>query len=75
MAVVVTPISSEMVIVVEDGTTAAGAIKYKNRFYKNLKTTADDENVRTVGVAMSTLQTKTLSAVQRRNHEQIDPQA
>lgn len=71
MAVTTTAIDSEMVLVVEDGTTASGATKYRNSYLADLKPDADNQNVFDTAVALFTLQTKPVAAVQRRDLTEI----
>ncbi|MDO4539723.1 MAG: DUF1659 domain-containing protein [Syntrophomonadaceae bacterium] len=67
MAIIKNAVSSELVLVVVDGTTASGANRYKNHYLKNLKPMALDQDVFDTGTALLTLQTKPTYAVQRRD--------
>ena len=68
----VTPISSELVLVVKDGTYSSGATKYKSCYYKNVKPDAAAANVWQTGAVLSRLQTRELGAIQRRDLSQLE---
>jgi len=67
MAVNAEATSSELIIVVEDGVTAAGATRYRNLSYRNVKSESTDNDVKAVADLLGSAQTKTVVEVLRRN--------
>jgi len=68
MAVNTTPLSSNLLILVEND-TATGNLTRK---YAELKTDAADQDVYDVGTALAALQTRTLSAINRNQVYEIE---
>jgi hypothetical protein len=68
MAVSTTPLSSNLLILVEND-TATGNLTRK---YAELKTDAADQDVYDVGTALAALQTRTLSAINRNQVYEIE---
>ncbi len=71
MAIVSNPVSSELVLVMDNGTSASGKQLVENRVYQDVKTTASDDDVYAVAQSLLGLQEKTNLAVQRRNLTEI----
>ena len=65
MAVISEAVSSEFVIRVEDGLTSGGAIRYRNLTYRNIKSEASDNDVKSVADSLGTAQTKTIVGILR----------
>jgi len=72
VAVITIPVTSELVLVMDNGTGASGQQLKKNRVYKYLKTTASDEDVFSVAQSLLGLQEKTNLSVQRNNSQAIE---
>jgi hypothetical protein len=71
MAVLSTPLTSSMVLQVQTGVDGEGNPVYKNRTYNRVKTSADDQNIFDVALALADLQKNTLSAVSRIDKEDL----
>ncbi|WP_054696034.1 DUF1659 domain-containing protein [Syntrophomonas palmitatica] len=71
MAIVANPIGSELVLVMDNGTSASGGQLTKNRVYPDVKTTAADADVYSVAQSLLGLQEKTNLSIQRRNTVEI----
>ncbi len=71
MAVTTIPVTSEMVLVMDNGTGASGQQLKKNRVYKDVKTAADSEDVFSVAQSLLGLQEKTNLSIQRNNSSEI----
>ncbi len=67
MAVTATFVTSDLILVMDNGIGASGQALSQSRIYKNVKTDAADEDVYAVAQALLALQSKTCNAVQRRN--------
>lgn len=67
MAVQANPISSELVIRVENGVSASGATVYANRRFTTVKTAAANEDVHAVAQSLASLQSKIVAGIQRVN--------
>jgi Protein of unknown function (DUF1659). len=72
MAVTATSVTSDLILVMDNGIGASGQALSQNRIYKNVKTDAADADVYAVAQALIALQSKTCNAVQRRNIAEIE---
>jgi hypothetical protein len=66
MAIVKTPLSSELVQVLQDGNSTV------KRYFKNIKTAATDADVFSVSESILGLQSKTLDYVERREAAELE---
>jgi len=67
MAVNSEPVSSELIIRVENGTTSTGATRYKNLTYRNIKSEATDNDVKAIADLLGSAQTKPVATILRSN--------
>ena len=67
MAVNSTPVASDLVLVMDNGTGANGQQLQKKRQYTDVKTSATDEDVFAVAQDLLSLQQTTCLAIQRMN--------
>lgn len=67
MAVTATPVSSDLVLVMDNGTGASGQQLTRNRVYSNIKAGADNEDVYPVATGLISLQDKTNLSIQRQD--------
>ena len=67
MAVNSEPVSSELIIRVENGTTSTGATRYKNLSYRNIKAEATDNDVKAIADLLGNAQTKSVVGIFRSN--------
>lgn len=72
MAVVSNPISSELILVMDNGTGASGQALTISRRYANVKSTAVDGDLYDVATSILGLQDKTLVVVERRDTTQLE---
>ena len=72
MAVSTTSLSSDLVLVMDAGTGANGQPLSKNRIFKNVKTSATNEDVYAVAQTLVGLQSKTNNAIQRRDTVELE---
>ncbi len=72
MAVTTIPVTTEMVLVMDNGIGASGQQLKKNRVYKYVKTTADSEDVFSVAQSLLGLQEKTNLSIQRNDSSEIE---
>lgn len=72
MAIVATPLTSDLVLVMDNGVGASGQSLSQNRTYKNVKITATDADVYAVGQVLIGLQSKTANAIQRKNTAELE---
>jgi hypothetical protein len=72
MAITSTDITSELIMVMDNGIGSSGQSLSKNRVYKNIKTAATDEEIFAVAAGLSNLQTHELQGVLRRNTIEIE---
>ncbi|MGI6434592.1 MAG: DUF1659 domain-containing protein [Syntrophomonadaceae bacterium] len=67
MAIVVIPVASDLVLIMDDGLDENGKPLTKKRQYGDLKTSATDEDVFAIAEGILSLQDGTCLAVQRVN--------
>lgn len=67
------PLTSAMEIVVRAGTDANGNPILSTRTYRNVKTTAADEDVLAVGQALAGLQANPVDSIRRVNEVVLEP--
>ncbi len=67
MAVTSTSLSSDLVLVMDNGLSTSGQALSKNRTYKNVKSAATNDDVYAVAGTLIGLQSKANQAIQRRN--------
>jgi len=72
MAVTATNISSDLILIMDNGTGANGQPLSKSRTYRNVKTTATDSDVYDVAQSLIGLQSRTNQSIQRRNILEIE---
>lgn len=72
MAVNTTPVSSDLILVVENGTGANGQTLSQSRRYGDVKPAALNDDIYSVAQSLSGLQSKPLIAVQRRDTVEIE---
>jgi hypothetical protein len=72
MAVTATSITSDLVLVMDNGLGASGQALTQNRTYKNVKTSATDADVYAVAETLIGLQSKTNIAIQRKNTDELE---
>ncbi|TXC82233.1 DUF1659 domain-containing protein [Metabacillus litoralis] len=64
-------LDSQLRLVFDMGVDEKGKIIFKNKNYNNIKTSATADELLSVAQAIVSLQTETLSAVERNNSNQI----
>lgn len=67
MAVTTTPVASDLVLVMDNGTGASGQPLTQNRTFKNVKPAAENDAIYAVAQGLISLQSKPNIAVQRRD--------
>ena len=72
MAVLTIPVTSELVLVMDNGIGSSGQQLKKNRIYKYVKTSADNEDVFSVAQTLLDLQEKTNLSIQRNYSDAIE---
>lgn len=72
MAVTSTSLTTDLILVMDNGIGASGQALSLNRTYKNVKIGASDQDVYDVAQILLGLQSKTNNAIQRRNTDQIE---
>ncbi len=72
LAIVSTPLTSDLVLVMDNGVGASGQSLSQNRTYKNVKITATDADVYAVAQVLIGLQSKTTNAIQRKNTAELE---
>lgn len=72
MAVTATPLTSDLILVMDNGVGSSGQALSINRTFKNVKVAATDQNVYDVAQTLLGLQTKTNNAIQRRNSVELE---
>ncbi|MGI5922020.1 MAG: DUF1659 domain-containing protein [Syntrophomonadaceae bacterium] len=72
MAIVATPTSSELVLVMDNGVGASGQPLTISRRYSNVKAAAANDDVYAVATSLSGLQDKTMMMVQRRDTVELE---
>ncbi|KUG03212.1 hypothetical protein ASZ90_019311 [hydrocarbon metagenome] len=72
MAVTSIPVTSEMVLVMDNGIGASGQQLKKNRVYKYVKTAANSEDVFSVAQSLLDLQEKTNLSIQRNDSSELE---
>jgi hypothetical protein len=72
MAVTATSVTSDLVLVMDNGLSSAGQPLTQSRIYKNVKISATDADVYAVAQTLIGLQSKTNSAIQRRNVDELE---
>lgn len=71
MAITTNPVSSELILVMDNGIGAAGQQLVKNRIYPDVRSAAADADLYSVAQSLLGLQDKSSLAVQRRNLVEI----
>lgn len=71
MAVTTSPVSSDLVLVMDNGIGASGQPLTQARKYSNVKTAATNEDIYTVAESLTGLQSKTRLAVRRQDTIEI----
>lgn len=74
MAVVSTPVSSSLVLVLDYGLNNAGNTQTKERVFKSLTPSSSNDNVYAAGQIILALQEKTSISVQRRDVVELSNQ-
>ncbi|MDD4802087.1 MAG: DUF1659 domain-containing protein [Syntrophomonas sp.] len=72
MAITATPIATDLVLVLDNGVGASGQALTKSRKYGDVKTSAVNDDIYSVGQSISGLQTKSLVAIQRKDTVEIE---
>jgi hypothetical protein len=72
MAIVSTPASSELILVMDNGIGASGQPLSRARRYSNIKTTATNEDLYAVADSLTGLQSQTRLAVRRQDTIEIE---
>jgi len=72
MAISSTPVSTDLLLVMDNGVGASGQALTKSRKYGDVKTAAADADIYSVAQSLSGLQSKTLVAVQRKDTIEIE---
>lgn len=72
MAVTATSLTSDLILVMDNGIGASGQALSQNRTYKNVKIAATDQDIYDVAQTLIGLQSKTNNAIQRRNTVEIE---
>ncbi len=72
MAVTATSLTTDLILVMDDGVGASGQPLSKNRIFKNVKTSASNDDVYAVAQTLIGLQSKTNNAIQRRNTVELE---
>ena len=72
MPVLTIPVTSEIVLVMDNGIGTSGQQLKKNRIYKYLKTSAENEDVFSVAQSLLGLQEKTNLSIQRNDSVAIE---
>lgn len=72
MAVTATSLTSDLILVMDDGIGASGQALSKNRSFRNVKTSASDEDVYLVAQTLIGLQSQVNNSVQRRNTVELE---
>ena len=72
MAVTATAISSDLVLVMDNGTGASGQPLSVTRVFRNVKTAASNDDVYSVAESILGLQSKTNNAIMRRNLVELE---
>jgi hypothetical protein len=72
MAVTATSVTSDLVLVMDNGLGASGQTLTQNRTYKNVKTSAADADVFAVAETLLGLQSQTNIAIQRKNTDELE---
>lgn len=71
MAITTSPVGSELILVMDNGTGASGQQLVKNRVYTDIKAEAADADIYSIAQSLLGLQDKNSLAVQRRNLVEI----
>ncbi|MEA1960477.1 MAG: DUF1659 domain-containing protein [Bacillota bacterium] len=72
MAVTATSLSSDLVLEMDNGTGASGQQLVKNRTYKNVKTSAVNDDVYAIAQSLIGLQDKSNLAIQRKDTVELE---
>ncbi|NMC28034.1 MAG: DUF1659 domain-containing protein [Syntrophomonadaceae bacterium] len=72
MAVTTTSLTSDLILVMDNGIGASGQALSLNRTYRNVKPEATDQNLYDVAQTLIGLQSKTNNSIQRRNTVEIE---
>lgn len=72
MAVTATPMTSDLILVMDNGIGASGQALSLNRTYRNVKPEATDQDLYDVAQTLIGLQSKTNNSIQRRNTVEIE---
>lgn len=72
MAVTATSLTSDLVLVMDNGIGASGQALTQNRTYKNVKISATDADVYAVAQTLIGLQSQTNDSIHRRNTVELE---
>ena len=72
MAVTATSLTSDLILVMDNGIGASGQPLSKNRTYKNIKVDALDEDIYAVAQTLIGLQSRSNNFIQRRNTVELE---
>jgi hypothetical protein len=72
MAVSTTPVTSDLVLIMDNGVGASGQPLTVNRKFSKVKTTASNEDVFAVAASITAIQDKTLLAIRRMDTVEIE---
>jgi hypothetical protein len=72
MAVNTSPVSSDLILIMDNGIGASGQPLTKARKYSKVKTSATDEDIYAVADSLTGLQSKTRIAVRRQDTIEIE---
>lgn len=67
MAITANPVTTEIVLVMDNGIGASGQQLIRNRSYRDVKPAADNEKLHQVAQVISGLQSKSVLAIQRQD--------
>ncbi|MEQ8235196.1 MAG: DUF1659 domain-containing protein [Syntrophomonadaceae bacterium] len=72
MAVTATSLTSDLILVMDNGVGSSGQALSINRTFKNVKVAATDQNVYDVAQTLLGLQSGTNNSIQRRNTNELE---
>jgi len=72
MAVTATSLTSDLILVMDNGVGASGQALSINRTFKNVKVAATNDDVYSVAQTLLGLQSKTNNSIQRRNVSELE---
>ncbi len=71
MAITTTPLGSDLVLIMDNGTNASGKPLTKSRKYPDVKTGAINDDLYSVATSITGLQAKSLVSIQRQDTIEI----